>query len=162
MPIIRYSLGHGLLCVVHLYALHLRKWWHYCCITAVFVGSVTRGENTACLLLRLLCQPGERLCCVRLCYGCHASQGEWMCLQFLWLLKYPFSLLAHALPALGSVNRMINNTWTLIELVKYHFLVCLQSCFQKGNLSTCESTDWTKRVTLKNAGGHHPIHQILD
>ena len=70
MPIVRYSLGHGLLCVAHLYELHLRKWWHYCCITAVFVGSVTRGENIACLLLQLLCQPGERLCCVRLCYGC--------------------------------------------------------------------------------------------
>ena len=42
-----------------LYGLLLRKWWHYCYVTAVFIGSVTRGENTACLLLQLLSQPGE-------------------------------------------------------------------------------------------------------
>ena len=31
--------------------------------------SATRGENIACLLLWLLHHPGERLCCVSLCYG---------------------------------------------------------------------------------------------
>ena len=39
----------------------------YCRIMAVSTGSVTRGENIVCLLLWLPCQPGERLCCVRLC-----------------------------------------------------------------------------------------------
>ena len=37
---------------------------------AVAVGSAVRGGNIACLLLQLLHQPGERLCSVRLCYGC--------------------------------------------------------------------------------------------
>ena len=39
-----------------------------------YIGSVTRGENRTCLLLQLLCQPGERVCCASLCYGCQASQ----------------------------------------------------------------------------------------
>ena len=46
-------LGHGLC------ALHLESSGVYCCITAASIGSATRGENRACLLLRLLCQPGE-------------------------------------------------------------------------------------------------------
>ena len=50
------------------------------------------------LLLWMLHQPGESLS-----YGHHASQ-ERMCLQFLWLLKSPSSLLACALPTLGSAN----------------------------------------------------------
>ena len=51
-----------------------RKWQHYWCIMAVSIGWLMRGENIAWLLLQLLCQPGERLCCVRLCYGCCVSQ----------------------------------------------------------------------------------------
>ena len=35
-----------------------KKWQHYCFI------------NQERILLWLLCQLGERLCCVRLCYGC--------------------------------------------------------------------------------------------
>ena len=38
-----------------------------------YIGSVTRGENRTCLLLQLLCHPGERVCCAILCYGCQAS-----------------------------------------------------------------------------------------
>ena len=32
----------------------------YCCIMAVSIGSAMRGENIVCLLLWLLCQPGQR------------------------------------------------------------------------------------------------------
>ena len=72
MDITRYLLGHGLLCAVGVCELHLKKkkHWHYCCITAVWVGSAMSGDDTVCLMLWLLCQPGERLCCVRLCYDC--------------------------------------------------------------------------------------------
>ena len=71
--VMRYSLGHGL----HLiYELHPKKWWHYCCIMIVSIGSASRGENAVCLLLRLLGKPGERLCCVRLRYGCCIIRRE--------------------------------------------------------------------------------------
>ena len=33
-----------------------------------------------------------------------STRREWMCLQFLWLLESPSSLLARALPTLGSAN----------------------------------------------------------
>jgi len=46
--IMRYLLGHGLLCAVGMYELHPKKWWCYFCVSAVSVGSATRGENTAC------------------------------------------------------------------------------------------------------------------
>ena len=49
--------------------------------------------------LWLLCQPGERLCSVRLCYGC--CQKRKTCRQFL---QSPSSLLACALPILGSTT----------------------------------------------------------
>ena len=62
-------LGHGL-CAIWIYEFHLESSGIYRYITTVSIGSATRGENRACLLLRLICQPGERLCCVRLCYGC--------------------------------------------------------------------------------------------
>ena len=51
-----------------------RKWQHYWCIMAMSIGWLMRGENIAWLLLQLLCQPGGRLCCVRLRYGCCVSQ----------------------------------------------------------------------------------------
>ena len=51
-----------------------RKRGRYCCITAMSIGSAMRGEIIACLLLWLLHQPGEKLCRVRLCYGCCVSQ----------------------------------------------------------------------------------------
>ena len=53
--------------------LHLRERWHF---TAAFLGSPTRGENTVCLLLWLLGQPGERMCCATLCYDCFVSQDR--------------------------------------------------------------------------------------
>ena len=62
-------LGHGL-CAIWIYEFQLESSGIYHYIMAVSIGSATRGENRACLLLRLMCQPGERLCCVRLCYGC--------------------------------------------------------------------------------------------
>ena len=67
----RYLLGQELLCAVGVCELHLES-------DSV---TVSRRENIVNLLLWLLCQPGEntvmaavppgeRLCCVRLCYGC--------------------------------------------------------------------------------------------
>ena len=44
---------------VWIYALHLRKRWHYCCVRTVSAGSAPRGENAGCLLPWLLHQPGE-------------------------------------------------------------------------------------------------------
>ena len=70
---------HGLLGAVRIYELHLQKWQHFCCSMAVSIRSATRGENRTCLLLQLLCQPGETVCCASLCYGClacHSQQGE--------------------------------------------------------------------------------------
>ena len=64
---ITYSTAHAhhevptwlrILCAVCLYELHL-EWQYYCYLMAVFVGSAMRGENIVCLLLWLLCQPGE-------------------------------------------------------------------------------------------------------
>ena len=44
-----------------MYELHLKKAGvFYWCTVAVSVGSTTRGENIACLLLRLLHQQGEK------------------------------------------------------------------------------------------------------
>ena len=67
-----------------------RKRGNYCCNTAVSVGSATRRENIACLLLQLLCQPGENK---RVCSS-YCS----------WLLESSSSLLTPSLPALGSAN----------------------------------------------------------
>ena len=111
-------LGQGLPHVVHLYGFHLRKWWHSCCNTAVSTGSTMTGENTAWLLPRLLCQQGERLCRVRLCYSCHASQqrinlsalsiAPWVSFQSLSLhLVYPGSV--------NSANRMISDTIGIVS-----------------------------------------------
>ena len=66
MNITRYLLGHELLCAERLYGLHLEN----DSITAVSIGLAVRGETIACPLPQLLHQPGERLCCVRLCYVC--------------------------------------------------------------------------------------------
>ena len=67
------------LCSTHMWALS-RKRLHYCRITAVLIGSAMRRENIVCPRLRLLCQAGERLCCVRLrhgcCYSCCISQEK--------------------------------------------------------------------------------------
>ena len=53
----------------HIWAPSKKALAFYCCITAVSFGSAMRRENIVCLLLWLLCQPGERLHLVRLCYG---------------------------------------------------------------------------------------------
>ena len=105
------KLGHELL-------LFCRDMWapainqrHYCCVTVVSIGSATREEIIVCLLLQLLHQPGEntamagvsareRLCSVRLCYGCCycccISQERINVSAVLWLLQPSSSLLAHA------------------------------------------------------------------
>ena len=81
------------------------------------------------------------------CYGCCVSQERGCVVLGYAMAAVPAKeskcvcssygsssiLSACTLPALGSVRRMINDTQMLIELVKYHFLVCLQSCFPKGN-----------------------------
>ena len=66
MHVLGCLLGHGLLCAVWLYELHPQKLWHYCSSST---GSAMRGENTACLLLWLLRQPGENKC-ICSSYGC--------------------------------------------------------------------------------------------
>ena len=54
--------------------LHLKSDRNYDYLITVSAGSATRGENIACLLLRLLCQPGERLWSLRLCYVLSAAK----------------------------------------------------------------------------------------
>ena len=81
-------------CVQYVYVSSPRKQQHYCCVTAVSVGSAMRGGNTVCLLLWLLRQPGERSCGVRLCSGyscCCVSQGRIP----LQLLHQPGERLCH-------------------------------------------------------------------
>ena len=50
---------------IELWALLLLRPGCVCCVCLQ-----RRGENIACLQLRLLRQPRERLCCVRLCHDC--------------------------------------------------------------------------------------------
>ena len=65
----RYLPGHGLLCAAGIYEFHLKSGGIYCCVTAMSIGSATRGENIVCLLLQLLHQQGEETA-----HGCCASQ----------------------------------------------------------------------------------------
>ena len=84
MYVTRYSLGHGLLCVVHLYELHCEspgcfyikatlKWHHGYVIWVYAIATLWLCYGCLMvmlwLLLWLLHQPGERLC-----FGCCASQ----------------------------------------------------------------------------------------
>ena len=66
------STGVGWHCFLwQMYELHLKKAGvFYCCIMVVSVGSTTRGENIACLLLQPLHQPGENK---RVCSSCSSS-----------------------------------------------------------------------------------------
>ena len=61
--------------------LHPKKQRHYCCVTAVSVGSAMRGETCGM-----------------------AARGKQVCLRLLGLLESPSSLLARALPTLGSAS----------------------------------------------------------
>ena len=54
--------------------LHLKGDRNYDYFTTMSAGSATGGENIACLLLQLLCQPGERLCALKLCYVMSAAK----------------------------------------------------------------------------------------
>ena len=110
MCIVRYSLGHGL-CEVHIYMSSY--------IMAVSVGLVMWGENTARILLWLVCQPGERLCAFMLyyvcCYSYRASQKK-IDLPAVPMARCASSgLLACALPTLGSAKRTVwtaRSSWT--------------------------------------------------
>ena len=64
-------------CSISIYKLHLEKTRRVLCHYIIL-----------CLLLQLLCHSEEKK----------------LCLQFLWLLTFSSSLLAHALPTMGSVN----------------------------------------------------------
>ena len=57
--------------------LHLKSDRNYDYLTTVSAGSATGGENIARLLLQLLCQPGERLCALKLC--CVMSAAKVAC-----------------------------------------------------------------------------------
>ena len=67
------------LCGVHILT-PPKPQWSYCCVVAVSIGSVTRGENrvsTATVSVSArrefchgCCASQKRGCCVRLCYGC--------------------------------------------------------------------------------------------
>lgn len=60
MYVSRYSFGHELLCAVEICEFHPEEMVaFYCCITAVSLGSATRGETIVWILLPLLRQPGE-------------------------------------------------------------------------------------------------------
>ena len=45
----------------------------------------------------------------------------------------------------------------LWELGKHYFWLCLCECFWKK--LAFESVGWVKKITLTNAGGHHPVCQ---
>ena len=82
------SLDHGLLCAVQIHELHLESSGITAASRLCPFLSPMRVENMVCLLLGLcvsqegilpwlLHQPGERLCFVKLCYGCcYVSQRE--------------------------------------------------------------------------------------
>ena len=121
-------------CVFYAYVtppIKLREWpLHHGCVCWVSHERREYSVNTALAaafsqerrLLWLLCRPGERLCAVMLCcygycYGCCASQkrinmsaGPMASHVFF----RPSSLLAHALPTLGSANsaRSMNSKTT--------------------------------------------------
>ena len=91
-----------------------KKRQHYYCISALSVGSTTRGDNVACLLLWLLHQPGEN----KHVFSSYGSSGI-----------FPASLLVHCLPwvqrtvstdrynkTIGIRNR-ISDTWTFVSKV---------------------------------------------
>ena len=54
--------------------LHLKSDRNYDCLTTVSAGSATRGETIAWLPVQLLCQPGERLRALKLCYVMSAAK----------------------------------------------------------------------------------------
>ena len=75
MYVTRYSIGHKLLCAVGICEFHPKEMVAFnCSITAVSLGSATRGETIAWLPVQLLCQPGERLCALKLCYVMPAAK----------------------------------------------------------------------------------------
>ena len=95
------------LCGTHVCEFHLERGGilllHHGCVHWV---SHERREYSVSTTTALS-QPGERLCCVMLWYTAMVAmpaRREYMCLQFLWLLESPSSLLACTLPTLGSAN----------------------------------------------------------
>ena len=139
MGVMRYSLGHESLYAVGIYELHLESGGIYCCVTVESIGSVARGENIVCLLLWLLLQlrgntvmaamPARReIACVRLCYGCCASQERinmsavpmdpLVSFQPLSLhLAYPGFIVRYS-KTIGVTNRMKSDTTSKKLFVK--------------------------------------------
>ena len=107
MCITRCSLGHGLLCAVRLYELHHepRLLLHWGSTMIMLYDEIMLrlcyGYVLVMLwlLLLLLHQSGES--CVM---APMSAKRELTCLQFLWFLKSPSSLLAGTLPTLSSAN----------------------------------------------------------
>ena len=56
--------------VWHACELHQEQGGHWCWGPAASAGSAVTGEPIACLLLRMLCQPGEKKC---VCSSCSSS-----------------------------------------------------------------------------------------
>ena len=107
MCITRCSLGHGLFCAVHLYELHheprlLRHWGStMIMLYDEIMLRLCYGYVMVMLwlLLPLLHQPGET--CVM---APMSAKRELTCLQFLWFLESPSSLLAGAWSTPSSAN----------------------------------------------------------
>ena len=107
MCIIRYRLGHGLLCVVRPCELHHES--PGCCCSGAtlerYNGYVIGGYAVATLWLwmtaaRLLRQPGERLC-----YGYRASQER---INTFAVSTAP----SHLLPCPTWVQQIVRTVWT--------------------------------------------------
>ena len=152
MYVSRYSFGHELLCAVEICEFHPKEMVaFYCCITAVSLGSATRGETIAWILLPLLRQPGENtvtaavsvrrevvwgyvVLCYVCCYGRCASQER---ISMSAVPKASCSNLSSALPTMGSansadsvssktigiVNRMKSNTRGFGESREMHYFL---------------------------------------
>ena len=82
---------------------------------------------------------GHRLCAVMLCYVMYATMAavpairEWICLQFIWLLVLSSSLLAHALPTMGSANSahsdIQRDNWRYEQIKILMQYLCVSMCF---------------------------------
>ena len=105
VPVRRCSLNLGLPRAVRRCGLHPCSHGHYCCCDqAVSAGSASRGEGRTQRVYSWGCCVSQERGCVVIGYAMTIARREWMCLQFLCLLEPPFSLLARALPTLGSTS----------------------------------------------------------
>ena len=102
--------GHGL-CAVRMCEFHLKCGGITSASQLCLLGQPWE-ERIVCLLLWLLRQPGERLCCVRFCYGCCCgcciSQERINVCAVPTAPRVSFQPLGCALPTLGSGNSVDN------------------------------------------------------